>query len=115
MVPSNMFRRSCVLCCALFFGFLGSGLLMKAAPALSTPSPQEIQNIIQQFTQKETAFAKARENYTYRQTNEILELDSDGQPSGGSYKMVEEVSFDDPADTGRQDALLLAGDRLRPV
>ena len=58
MVPSNMFQRSC----ALFLGFLGLGLLMNAAPALSTPSPQEIQNIIQQFTQKETEFAKAREN-----------------------------------------------------
>ena len=91
MVFSNMVRRSFALVLCLF----GTGLLLNAAAALSTPSPQEIQNIIQKFTQKETEFAKARENYTYRQTNEILELDSDGQPSGGSYKMVEEISFDD--------------------
>jgi hypothetical protein len=86
-----MVRRSFLL----FLGLIGIGMLVNAAAPLPTPSPQEIQNIIQQFTQKETAFAKAREIYTYRQTNEILELDSDGQPSGGSYKMVEEVSFDD--------------------
>jgi hypothetical protein len=91
MVFTNMVRRSCALIVCLF----GAGLLLTAATTKPAPSPQEIQDIIKKFTQKETEFANARENYTYRQTNKIIELDSDGQPSGGSYEMVEEVSFDD--------------------
>ncbi len=59
-----------------------------------TPSPTEIQDIIKQFAAKETEFAKAREQYTYRQTNKIIELDESGG-SGGKYEMVEEISFDD--------------------
>ena len=54
------------------------------------PTPDEIQNIIKKFTEKETEFAHARELYTYRQTSEIKEI----APAGGSYKIVEEVSFD---------------------
>jgi hypothetical protein len=91
MVFTNMVRRSCALMLCLF----GTGLLLSAATTKPDPSPQEIQDIIKKFTQKETEFANARENYTYRQTNKIIELDPDGQPSGGSYEMVEEVSFDD--------------------
>ena len=55
------------------------------------PTPDQIQNIIKQFTQKETEFAAARESYTYRQTSKLTETD----PAGGSYEIVEEVSFDD--------------------
>ncbi len=48
--------------------------------------------IIRQFAAKETEFQKARENYTYRQTVRITELDADGNP-GGKYELVEDVLF----------------------
>jgi hypothetical protein len=66
----------------------------KAATVSTDPTPDQIQTIIHKFTDKETEFAKARENYTYQQTNKIIELSPDGQPEG-QYEMVEEVSFDD--------------------
>jgi outer membrane lipoprotein-sorting protein len=62
-----------------------------AADQKPDPAPSEIQNIIQKFTAKETEFAAARENYTYRQSSKIQETD----PAGGSYEVVENVSFDD--------------------
>jgi hypothetical protein len=55
------------------------------------PTPDQIANIVKQFTQKETEFAAARESYTYRQTSKIEEV----EPPGGSYEIVEEVTFDD--------------------
>jgi hypothetical protein len=71
---------------------LGSALLLNAAASAATdPAPDEIQNIIKKFTQKETEFAIARENYTYRQTTKLTEVD----PTGGSFEVVEEIGFDD--------------------
>lgn len=55
------------------------------------PTPDQIQNIIKAFTQKETDFAKARENYTWTQSTLLEEID----PPGGSYELVEDVGFDD--------------------
>ncbi len=81
-----MFRSSCVFVLCL----LGSAVLLNAAEAKSDPTPDQIQSIIKSFVQKETEFAAARENYTYRQTSKIVEV----SPPGGSYEMVEEVSFD---------------------
>jgi hypothetical protein len=48
--------------------------------------------IIQKFAAKETAFQKARENYTYRQTVTIQELDYDGNPHG-RYQIVSDIVF----------------------
>lgn len=62
-----------------------------AADKKPDPTPAEIQNIIQKFTAKETEFAAARENYTYRQSSKLVETD----PAGGAYEVVEDVSFDD--------------------
>ena len=85
--------------CALSLGLLIScSFLLRAQdakPASSDAKPappsDQIQNIIKQFAQKETDFAAARENYTYRQTSKMTETD----PPGGTYEIVEEVSFDD--------------------
>ncbi len=82
-----MFLRSCALGLCL----LGSAVIVSAATAAADPTPEQIQDIIKKFTQKETDFAIAREQYTYRQTSKLVETD----PPGGSYEMVEEVSFDD--------------------
>ena len=78
--------RVCVLAaCAL-----GSALVVSAIDTKADPSPTEIQDIIKKFTQKETEFSAARENYTYRQTSKLSETD----PPGGAYEIVDEVSFD---------------------
>ncbi len=77
--------------CSFLFGLFLCAGLAGAVDTKPNPTPDQIQNIIKQFTQKETEFAAARENYTYRQTSKIEEID----PPGGTYEIVEEVSFDD--------------------
>ncbi len=50
----------------------------------------QIDDIIQKFAAKESAFAKARDNYTYRQTARIQEADENGVP-GGQWEEVTDV------------------------
>ncbi len=79
--------KTCVFVC----GLLSCAAIVNAADTKPAPTPDQIQNIIKQFTQKETEFAAARESYTYRQTSKMEET----EPPGGTYQIVEEVSFDD--------------------
>lgn len=74
---------SVVLCLA------GSAVLYGAIEAKPNPTPDQIQHIIQAFTQKETEFSKARENYTWQQSISLQEVD----PPGGSYQLMEDVGF----------------------
>jgi outer membrane lipoprotein-sorting protein len=53
-------------------------------------NPQEI---IQKFAAKETEFAQARNNYTYRQTVKLQVLDGGGNPTGEEWNLVEDVIF----------------------
>jgi hypothetical protein len=62
------------------------------AADLPDPGPDQIQHIISAFAAKEAAFAKARENYTYRQTAEVEELDDEGSPTG-MWKEVTDIIF----------------------
>jgi len=55
-------------------------------------SPSQIDDIIQKFSAKEAAFSQARENYTYRQTARIQELD-DGGNTTGRWEMVSDIVF----------------------
>ncbi len=55
-------------------------------------SESQIQDIITKFAAKETEFARARENYTYRQTARIQELDAGGAPMG-RYEIVSDIIF----------------------
>ncbi len=64
----------------------------RATTVKSDPSSEEIQKIIQRFAANEAAFAKARENYTYRQTARIFEYDAAGTP-GGKFERVDEIIF----------------------
>ncbi len=82
-----MLRCSFALALCVF----GSAVALSAAAAASDPTPDQVQDIIKKFTDKETEFAKARENYTYRQTTKLTEVD----PPGGSFEVVEDVAFDD--------------------
>ena len=49
--------------------------------------------IIQKFAAKETDFAQARNNYTYRQSVKLEELDGGGNPTGGKWELVEDIIF----------------------
>jgi hypothetical protein len=68
-----------------------------AAAALLMPlwaadnvNPDEI---IQKFAAKELEFQQARNNYTYRQTVKMEELDPSGNPTGGKWELVEDIIF----------------------
>src|SRR5579862_9337920 len=67
---------------------LGSALAF-GADVGKDPDPQ---TIIQRFAAKEAEFAKARENYTYRQSVKLTELDPSGNPMG-KWEMVEDIVF----------------------
>ena len=74
------------------FGFMllgASALLAIDQPQLSQ---QQIDDIIQKFAAKETEFARARENYTYRQTARIQTLDDSGNPTG-KWETVSDIIF----------------------
>ena len=54
------------------------------AQAVTTPPPHNLtdaqaQSIIQKFAEKETEFAKARDQYTFRQISKIIEYNDDRQ------------------------------------
>lgn len=86
-----------------FFVLISVLLLAMAAPAfaqrgegpLNPGEPQGItvDQIIQKFTARESEFAKARENYTFRQDVTLQTLD--GDTVDGEYRMVMDVTFDD--------------------
>src|SRR5579884_2516450 len=63
-----------------------------AAPAATDLSEDRINEIIQQFAATEAEFAKARENYTYRQTSRVLSLNDTGAATG-KWEMVSDIVF----------------------
>jgi hypothetical protein len=75
------------------------GILLSAAIAavcLPMWAADDIVNadeIIQKFAAKETEFAQARNNYTYRQSVKLEELDGGGNPTGGKWELVEDIIF----------------------
>ena len=69
------------------------GVLAGAAWAADADlSEAQIEDVIQKFAAKETEFTKARENYTYRQTARIQELDEFGNVRG-RWEMVSDIVF----------------------
>jgi len=71
-------------------------LLMLAAGAMPATGQElnetQAQAIIEKFAAKEAEFALARENYTYRQTVRIQELDEGGRVRG-RYDMISDIIF----------------------
>jgi hypothetical protein len=68
-----------------------------AVAALLTPlwaaddiNPDEI---VRKFAAKELEFQQARNNYTYRQSVKMEELDPSGNPTGGKWEIVEDIIF----------------------
>src|SRR3974390_274364 len=85
-------------CRLLFLTLLACGLaavpvLAQEGPLENTPpqgtTPEEI---IQRFAAKETEFAKARDQYTYRQDVKVQTVD--GDTVDGEYHEVFDVMFD---------------------
>jgi hypothetical protein len=74
------------------------GLILLAAGAVVAAdtnqqlSQAQIDEIVQKFSAKESAFARARENYTYRQSAKIQEADDGGMP-GGKWEEVSDIIF----------------------
>jgi negative regulator of sigma E activity len=56
------------------------------------PSQAQIDDIIKKFAAHEAEFSKARENYVYRQTARIQELDDSGNTTG-RWEMVSDIIF----------------------
>ncbi|MEN6535229.1 MAG: hypothetical protein ABFD89_16315, partial [Bryobacteraceae bacterium] len=74
-----------------FLVLMAAASLAAASPK-PDPSPAEVDEIIQKFAAKETEFSIARENYTYRQTSKLQELD-DGGNVRGRHEMVTDIIF----------------------
>jgi hypothetical protein len=70
-------------------GLFVSGLCLFAADEPKDIQPEEI---IKKFAAKEADFAKARENYTYRQSVKIQELSPSGVPEG-KYEIISDIIF----------------------
>ena len=51
------------------------------------------QQIVQKFAAKETEFSEARNNYTYRQSVKLEELDPSGNPTGGKWEEIDDIYF----------------------
>jgi hypothetical protein len=60
---------------------------------LPDPSEAQIQEIVAKFAARETEFAAARGNYTYRQTAKITLLDDSGAPTREKWEMVSDIIF----------------------
>ena len=89
-VPARSFLCLTVLTCGLAAlpARAQEGPLENTPPAGTTP-----EEIIKRFAAKETEFAKARDQYTYRQDVKVQTLD--GSTVDGEYHEVFDVMFDD--------------------
>ncbi len=70
--------------------FAGVAAVCLPLAAADDVNPDEI---IRKFAAKEAEFAQARNNYTYRQTVKLQELDPGGNPTGGQWELVEDILF----------------------
>lgn len=69
-------------------GLLAFGVASQAADL----TPEQADEIVAKFAAKESEFARARENYTYRQSVRVQELDDRGTPRG-KYELVSDIVF----------------------
>jgi hypothetical protein len=96
-IEKCMTRREYFLSLAAFAS------VVPAAKAITTPphnlTDPQIQNIIQKFAGKETEFARARDQYTFKQISKIIEYDDDNRP-GGKYELVSDITFNDQGKRG---------------
>jgi len=79
-----------VLACGLA---ISSATAQEGALVSDTPKGTTPDDIIKRFAEKETEFAKARDQYTYRQ--DVKVETKDGETVDGEYHEVFDVMFDD--------------------
>ncbi len=60
----------------------------------SQPTGISVDGIIQRMGQQESAFARARDNYTYRRTVKVDTVDMDTDKPNGEYQEVADVAYD---------------------
>jgi hypothetical protein len=58
------------------------------------PSGTTTEEIIKKFGEREAAFKKARDNYTFRQTVKVDTLEEDTNRVDGEYQQVTDITFD---------------------
>jgi hypothetical protein len=66
----------------------GFGPLDPTPPAGMTP-----QQIVEKFAARETVFAHARENYTFRQTVKVDTISEDSNRVDGEYQQITDITF----------------------
>ena len=89
MKPISLFKAALFL---LVVAALAVPQPVVAADAVTVGLPMPAEQLIDQFVTKETEFARARGNYTYRQTVKILEYTDSGSVRG-RYELVQDIIF----------------------
>ncbi len=74
------------------FGLVFLFISVTAPATESDLTDAQVQEIIRKFAAKEAEFARARQNYTYRQFVKIQELDESRRPLG-RYEIVSDIIF----------------------
>jgi hypothetical protein len=70
-----------------------AALCLPVLPAQDQAKDVNPEEIIRKFAAKEAEFREARNNYTYRQSVKMEELDAGGNPSGGKWEEVDDIIF----------------------
>jgi hypothetical protein len=58
------------------------------------PTGISVDDIIKKFGARETAFAEARDNYTFRQSVKVDIINQDNNKADGEYQQVTDITFD---------------------
>ncbi len=90
MTPLSVLRWT--LAALLAAGAAGAQQAPVVVAANATSPTVPVDQIIQKFAAKELEFKQARDNYTYRQTVRVIELDNDGSQRG-RYELVSDIIF----------------------
>jgi len=72
---------------------LGAAVAALCLPMWAADDNINVEQTIQKFAAKESEFAEARNNYTYRQSVKLQELDPSGNPGGGAWEQVSDILF----------------------
>jgi uncharacterized pyridoxamine 5'-phosphate oxidase family protein len=72
---------------------IGPAQTQSQAPAAAAADSINVDDIIHKFAAKEKEFAEARNNYTYRQTVKLQELDPSGNPTRGQWEQISDIIF----------------------
>src|SRR5207253_5216602 len=93
--PVSLFRRIRSVTCALPLVLTLAASAQQGFGPLDPAPPKDVSTdeIIQRFGARETEFAKARENYVFRQSVKVNTLDSDTGKVDGEYHQVTDVTF----------------------